>query len=393
MAQDDYYDILGVSREADAASIKSAFRKRAMQYHPDRNRDNPEAEKKFKQLGEAYEILSDEKKRAAYDRFGHAAFRNGSSSPGGNGSGGFSGNRPGGFSDIFDDLFGDFMGGRSGQGGNTAGPQRGDDLKYELDISLEEAFSGKRETINVPGFVTCDTCSGSGAKPGSKPSVCQTCHGSGRVRIQQGFFTIERTCPHCNGTGQQITDPCTTCSGQGRIRRNRRLKVNIPAGIEGGTRIRLTGEGEPGPRGGPEGDLYLFIDVRDHEIFERDGKDLFCRMPIPMTTAALGGEFETPVIDGGRVKISVPEGSQTGRRFRVRGKGMNQLDQSGRGHTLRRGDMFVEIQTEVPTNLTKEQKDILRKFCDAGGGNESCPESQGFFRNAKKFWDRVTDRT
>jgi len=388
MAQADYYDVLGVERGADAAAIKSAFRKRAMQYHPDRNADNPEAEQKFKELGEAYEVLSDDQKRAAYDRFGHAAFENGGAGGANGFARGFGGAAGGAFSDIFDDIFSEFMGAR---GGRRGGPGRGADLKYNLKISLEEAFAGKKSEIKVPGSVACEPCNGTGAAPGSGPVNCETCKGAGRVRVQQGFFTIERTCPHCHGEGRTIADPCTDCSGQGRVRRERTLSVDVPAGIEDGTRIRLSGEGEAGPRGGPEGDLYIFVHVNEHDLFERDGADLYSMMPIPMTTAALGGDFETPTIDGGRVKISVPEGAQTGKRFRVRGRGMSQLDASGRGDIRRRGDLFVEIQVETPTGLNAEQKELLKQFCEAGGGEASCPQSRGFFERAKNFWDNVTD--
>ncbi|MEX6632714.1 molecular chaperone DnaJ [Hyphococcus lacteus] len=382
MAQACYYEVLGIERGADGSSIKSAFRKRAMQYHPDRNQGDPEAEKKFKELGEAYEVLSDEQKRAAYDRFGHAAFENGGGGHGG--MGGFGGGAgAAGFGDIFDEIFGEFMGGQ--RGGRRGGPGRGADLKYNLEISLEDAFAGKKTEIHVPGSVSCETCEGSGAKPGSGPTHCGTCKGAGRVRVQQGFFTIERSCPHCHGEGQVIADPCTDCGGQGRVRRERTLSVDIPAGIEDGTRIRLSGEGEAGPRGGPEGDLYIFVHVGGSDLFERDGADLYCMMPIPMTTAAMGGEFETPTIDGGRVKISVPEGSQTGKRFRVRSKGMTVLNQKGRG------DLYVEIQVETPTGLNAEQKDLLRQFCEAGGGEAACPQSRGFFDRAKNFWENVTD--
>lgn len=390
MAQQCYYEVLGVERGADAGAIKSAFRKRAMQYHPDRNKDDPQAEKKFKELGEAYEILSDDQKRAAYDRFGHAAFQNGhgGAGPGGFGFNGAGGAGAGAFSDIFDEIFGEFMGGQRGRRG---GPGRGADLKYNLAINLEEAFHGKKAEIKVPGSVACETCEGSGARPGSGPVHCGACKGAGRVRVQQGFFTIERTCPQCHGEGRVIADPCESCAGQGRVRKERTLSVDIPAGIENGTRIRLSGEGEAGPRGGPEGDLYIFVEVAEHELFERDGPDLYCAMPIPMTTAALGGEFEAPVIDGGRVKISVPEGSQTGKRFRVRGKGMTQLDQTGRGHVRRRGDLFVEIQVETPTGLNAEQKELLQKFCEAGGGEDCCPQHKNFFQRARNFWENVTD--
>ena len=385
MAQADYYDLLGLERGADAAAVKSAFRKAAMKYHPDRNQDNPDAEQKFKEVNEVYEVLSDEQKRAAYDRFGHAAFQNG-----GMGGAGGMGAGAGGFSDIFEDIFGEFMGGAGG-GRRRGGPGRGADLKYNLEISLEDAFNGKSTDISVPGSVGCETCDGSGAKAGSGPTHCGTCKGAGRVRMQQGFFTIERTCPQCQGEGKVIADPCTDCGGQGRVRRERSLKVDVPAGIESGTRIRLSGEGEAGPRGGPEGDLYIFVQVRNHDLFERDGPDLYCIMPIPMTTAALGGDFETPTIDGGRVKVSVPEGAQTGKRFRVRAKGMTQLDQSGRGQTRRRGDMYVEVQVETPSGLNAEQKALLQKFCEAGGGEAACPQSRGFFDRAKQFWDNVTD--
>ena len=376
----DYYETLGISREASAAEIKSAFRKRAMKYHPDQNPDDPEAEKKFKTLGEAYEILSDEQKRAAYDRYGHAAFQNGAGGFGGGAGQGFNASA---FSDIFEDLFGDFMGGARG-GGGRRGPARGADLKYNLEISLADAFSGKKTTITVPGSVTCETCGGTGARPGSEPTTCQTCRGVGRVRVQQGFFTLERTCPTCQGEGKVISDPCTNCGGQGRVNRNRTLAVDVPAGIETGTRIRLSGEGEAGPRGGPEGDLYIFVHVRDHELFERDGPDLYCALPVPMTTAVLGGEVEAPTIDGGRVKISVPEGTQTGKRFRLRNKGMTQLNSKARG------DMYVEIQVETPVKLNSRQKELMREFQSECCGDDS-PQADNFFKQAKNFWDSFTD--
>ena len=278
------------------------------------------------------------------------------------------------------------------RGARRGGPGRGADLKYNMAVTLEEAFRGKKAEIKVPGSVACETCEGSGSKPGSGPTTCSACKGAGRVRMQQGFFTIERTCPQCGGEGRVISDPCADCGGQGRVRRERTLSVDVPAGIEDGTRIRLSGEGEAGPRGGPEGDLYIFISVKKHELFERDGADLYCVTPIPMTTAALGGEFEAPVIDGGRIRISVPEGSQTGKRFRVKGKGMSQLDhQSGRGDIRRRGDLYVEIQVETPTGLNAEQKDLLKQFCEAGGGEHCCPQHKGFFEKARTFWENVTD--
>ncbi len=371
----DFYSLLGVERGADEAAIKSAFRKAAMRYHPDRNQGDSSAEQKFKEVNEAYECLSDPQKRAAYDRYGHAAFKNGGGGAGFNGfQGGFDASA---FSDVFEDLFSDIMGARGGRG---RGPGRGADLKYSLQISLEEAFAGKKASITVPGSVACETCEGSGAKMGTGPTTCGTCRGAGRVRVQQGFFTLERTCPHCGGEGRVIADPCDDCSGQGRVRRERTLMVDVPAGIENGTRIRLAGEGEAGPRGGPEGDLYIFVDVQKHDLFERDGADLYCALPIPMTTAALGGDLEAPTIEGGRVSISVPEGAQSGKRFRVRSKGMSRLNQKGRG------DLFVEIAVETPVNLTARQKELLREFCEAG--NDECnPSSAGFFKRAKKFWD------
>lgn len=373
MAQ-DFYSVLGVDRGADAAAIKSAFRRAAMKYHPDRNQGDTAAEQKFKEVNEAYECLSDPQKRAAYDRYGHAAFKNG----GGAGANGFHGGfDASAFSDVFEDLFSDIMGAR---GARARGPGRGADLKYALEISLEEAFVGKKASITVPGSVSCETCEGSGAKKGTGPTTCGACRGAGRVRVQQGFFTLERSCPACGGEGRVIADPCTDCSGQGRVHKERTLMVDIPAGIESGTRIRLAGEGEAGPRGGPEGDLYIFVDVRKHDLFERDGPDLYCTAPIPMTTAALGGDVEGPTIEGGRVSIAIPEGTQTGRRFRIRGKGMSRLNQKGRG------DMIVEIEVETPVNLTARQKELLREFCEAG--DDDCnPSSTGFFQRVKKFWD------
>ncbi len=370
----DFYSLLGVERGADEGAIKSAFRKAAMKFHPDRNQGDAGAEHKFKEVNEAYECLSDPQKRAAYDRYGHAAFKNG----GGGGANGFAGGfDASAFSDVFEDLFSDIMGARGGRG---RGPGRGADMKYSLQISLEEAFAGKKASISVPGSVACETCEGSGAKKGTGPTTCGTCRGAGRVRVQQGFFTLERTCPACGGEGRVIADPCADCGGQGRVRKERTLAVDIPAGIESGTRIRLAGEGEAGPRGGPEGDLYIFVDVRKHDLFERDGADLYCMAPIPMTTAALGGDVEGPTIEGGRVSIEIPDGTQSGKRFRVKHKGMSRLNQKGRG------DMFVEIAVETPVNLNARQKELLKEFRDAGG-DDCNPSSSGFFKRVKKFWD------
>ncbi len=382
MAQ-DYYTVLNVARDADEKAIKSAFRKLAMQYHPDRNQGDDEAEKKFKEIGEAYEVLSDDQKRAAYDRFGHAAFQNGGMGQAGGGFGGKQGFSAGAFSDIFDDIFGEFMGGARAAGGRR-NPGRGADLKHDMTISLSDAYQGAKKTITVPSSEACDHCEGSGSEPGSGPTACSTCGGQGRVRAQQGFFTVERTCPTCNGQGQVITDPCTSCKGQGRLRKDRTLQVEIPAGVEDGTRIRLAGEGEAGVRGGPFGDLYLFVSVGAHELFERDGADLYCVAHVPMTTAALGGEIEAPTIDGGRIKIKIPPGAQPGKKFRLRSKGMTMLRHKGTG------DMLVELMVETPVNMTPRQRELLQEFCEAGG-DEACPQSKGFFAKAKDFWAQMKD--
>ncbi|MAZ85207.1 MAG: molecular chaperone DnaJ [Hoeflea sp.] len=377
MAKPDFYETLGVSRSADEKELKSAFRKLAMKYHPDRNPGDAEAERKFKEIGEAYEFLKDPQKRAAYDRFGHAAFEQG----GGGGPGGMGGGM-GGFSDIFEDIFGEMMGG--GRSRRSGGRERGADLRYNMEISLEEAFSGKTAQIRVPTSITCDECSGSGAKPGSKPTTCATCGGNGRVRAAQGFFSIERTCPTCHGRGQTISDPCPKCAGQGRVVEERSLSVNIPAGIEDGTRIRLAGEGEAGLRGGPSGDLYIFLSVKPHAFFQREGADLFCTVPISMTTAALGGKFEISTMDGTKSRVTVPEGTQQGREMRLRGKGMPLLRSS------QFGDLYVRIAIETPQNLTKRQRELLTEF-QALSSNENNPESSGFFSRMKGFFDTLTD--
>lgn len=384
MAKRDFYEVLGVSRGASEAELKKAYRTKAKELHPDRNKDDPNAEAQFKEVNEAYEVLKDPQKKAAYDQFGHAAFEGGGPGPGGfrPGAGG-QGDFASAFSDVFDDLFGDFMGQRGGPGARRrGGATRGSDLRYNLRVTLEEAYTGKTQTITVPGSVKCDVCNGTGAEGGAEPATCPTCSGMGKVRAQQGFFTIERTCPTCGGRGQIIKNPCSACGGSGRVQRDRTLNVNIPAGVETGTRIRLAGEGEAGLQGGPAGDLYIFIEVKEHEIFERDGPDLHCRIPVPMTTAALGGEIEAPLLDGGRSRVKVPAGVQSGKQLRLREKGMPSL----RGG--RHGDLYLELHVETPVNLTARQKELLREFEAASKDNS--PHSQNFFSKVKAFWDDMT---
>ncbi|QEE37049.1 molecular chaperone DnaJ [Octadecabacter sp. SW4] len=377
MAKRDYYEILGVSKGASADEIKKGYRTKAKELHPDRNTDNPKAEAQFKEANEAYEVLKDANKKAAYDRYGHAAFENGMGGGGGRPGGGGQGDFASAFSDVFDDLFGDFMGGQRGGGGRRAA--RGNDLRYNLRIDLEEAYTGLQKTITVPTAVECDTCHGSGAEGGAEPQTCPTCSGMGKVRAQQGFFTVERTCPTCNGMGQTIKNPCKSCHGQGRVEKEKSLSVNIPAGVETGTRIRLAGEGEAGMRGGPTGDLYIFIEVREHKLFEREGNNLFCRVPVSMTDAALGGDIEVPTIDGGRSRVKIPQGSQSGRQMRLRAKGMPALRGAGAG------DMFIELAVETPVNLTSKQKELLREFDKLAEDNN--PQSSSFFSSVKSFWD------
>lgn len=377
MTKRDFYDVLGVAKGASADEIKKGYRKKAKELHPDRNKDNPEAEAQFKEANEAYEVLKDADKKAAYDRFGHAAFEGGMGGGGRGGHGGH-GDFASSFSDVFDDLFGDFMGGGRGGGGRQRAA-RGADLRYNLRVTLEEAFSGLQKTINVPTAVECESCDGSGAEGGAEPTTCPTCSGMGKVRAQQGFFTVERTCPTCGGLGQIIKNPCKSCNGQGRVEKNRALSVNIPAGVETGTRIRLGGEGEAGMRGGPSGDLYIFIEVTRHDLFEREGNDLFCRVPVSMITAALGGDIEVPTMDGGRSRVKIPSGSQTGRQMRLRSKGMPALRGGGTG------DLFIELSVETPVNLTARQKEILQEFEDLSEDNN--PESKSFFSTVKSFWD------
>ncbi len=371
MAKADYYDTLGVSRTATEAELKSAFRKLAMQFHPDKNPGDAAAEQKFKDINEAYQCLSDGQKRAAYDRFGHAAFENGGGMGGGMGDGFGSS-----MADIFDDLFGDMMGG--GRRGRSNGRERGSDLRYNLEITLEDAFKGKTATIKVPSLMSCEACTGTGAKAGSKPKACGTCGGAGRVRAQQGFFAIERTCPTCQGRGEMIDNPCDSCRGAGRITKERSLSVNIPPGVEDGTRIRLAGEGEAGLRGGPAGDLYIFLSMKAHPFFQRDGADLFCRVPISMVQAALGGEFTVHTVDGSEAKVKIPEGTQSGKQFKLKSKGMPVL------RTRDFGDLYIQANVETPQNLTKRQRELLEEF-ETESSNKTHPESSGFFTRMKEF--------
>jgi molecular chaperone DnaJ len=376
----DYYEVLGVDRGCNDAALKSAFRKLAMEHHPDRNGGCEEAAGRFKEINEAYSVLSDPGKRQAYDRFGHAGVN------GMNGQGGA------GFADvhdIFNDVFGDVFGDMFGRG-RSHGPARGQDLRYDLEITLEQAYSGEQAQIKVPAAMTCDVCEGSGAKPGTHPTTCATCNGAGRVRRSQGFFAVETTCPRCGGAGRLILDPCQTCAGHGMVRRERVLDVRIPAGVDDGSRIRLSGEGDAGLRGGPRGDLYIFISVRPHELFERDGLDLLCSMPVPMTTAALGGEIDAPCLLGGencsgekKIKIKIPEGAQTGRTVRLRGRGMPSL------RSRERGDLVVELFIETPTRLSAKQKALLREL-EACCSEQHNPRSTGFLKKARRFWNEVT---
>lgn len=378
MAKRDYYEVLGVARGTGDAELKKVFRQLAMRWHPDRNPADASAEMRFKEINEAYEVLKDPHKRAAYDQLGHAAFENGGG--GGGGRGGFDS-----FGDIFEDIFVDIM----GTGGRRrSSATRGSDLRYNLTITLEEAFAGKKAQIRFTTSVGCEICAGSGADGGAEPIACPTCRGSCRVRTQQGFFSLERTCPTCQGAGRTIGNPCRACQGAGRVQREKTLAVTVPPGVEDGTRIRLSGEGEAGLRGGPAGDLYIFIAVAPHRLFRREGTQLFCRVPIPLATAALGGQVDVPTIEGRRAKITIPEGTQTGKQIRLRGKGVTELQQGSA-----RGDMLVEVVVETPTNLTKRQQELLREFEKAGGdGKAHQPESEGFFARVKDLWDELTDR-
>jgi len=368
MAKRDYYEVLGVSKDVDASDLKKAYRREAMKHHPDRNPDDPKAEEKFKEANEAYEVLSDDQKRAAYDRFGHA----GVEGQGGGGGAGYSN-----FSDIFGDVFGDIFG---GGGGRRGGPTRGSDLRYNLELNLEEAVKGTTTQIKVPTLVSCKTCSGSGAKAGSKPVTCTTCGGHGQVRMQQGFFSVQQTCPNCRGRGTIISDPCKTCHGQGRVEETKTLSVKVPAGVDTGDRIRLSGEGEAGDAGGPPGDLYVQVHVREHPIFKREGADLYCEVPIDFVDAALGGELEVPTLDG-RVKLKVPAETQTGKLFKLRGKGVTPVRGGGVG------DLLCRVVVETPVNLTSKQKEMLRDFQASLKGGKYSPKQSSWLDGVKKFFN------
>ena len=381
MAKRDFYEILGLAKNATEEDIKKSYRKMAMKYHPDRNPDSKGAEEKFKEAKEAYEMLSDPQKREAYDRYGHAGV-----DPNMGGGGGFGGGGNGGFADAFGDIFGDIFGGAAAGGarGGRGGPQvyRGADLRYNLEITLEQAANGFDTTIRVPSWDSCETCHGSGAKPGTSPTSCPTCAGHGQVRMQQGFFSIQQTCPKCHGTGKIIPEPCATCAGAGRIKRNKTLEVKIPAGIDDGMRIRSSGNGEPGMNGGPPGDLYVEIHIKAHSVFQRDGDDLHCEMPISYATAALGGEIEVPTL-GGKVSFTVPEGTQSGKVFRLRGKGVKGV-RSGMA-----GDLFCHVVVETPVRLTDRQKEMLREFESSmsEGGAKHSPQSKSWKDKVKEFFE------
>ncbi len=379
MAKGDYYETLGVVRGADGETVKKAYRKLAMRYHPDRNPDDPAAEQKFKEVSEAYDVLKDEQRRAAYDRYGHAAFEQG-------GEPGFDFRFSTNFADVFDDLFGEFMGRRGGGTGAApgGGRRRGADLRYNLEVGLEDAFSGSTTQVRVPTSAACGACGGSGAAEGTQPVTCTTCQGAGKVRAQQGFFTIERTCPTCQGVGRIIQSPCGECRGAGRVRKEKTLSITIPAGVEDGTRIRLTGEGEAGVRGGPPGDLYIFLKIASHRIFMREGQHIYCRVPIPMVTASLGGAIEVPTLDGGRAKVTIPAGTQSGKQFRLKSKGMPAMRGAGQG------DMYIQAEVETPVNLTRRQKDLLEEFASEGSA-ETNPQSEGFFARVKELWSDLRD--
>jgi molecular chaperone DnaJ len=375
MAKRDYYDVLGIGRAASDQEIKAAFRRLAKECHPDRCNGDRNSETRFKEVNEAYEALKDPQRRAAYDRFGHAAFDNGGMGPGAHA---FGADFSASMSAMFDDLFGEFMGQRRPR--QRSARERGADLRYNMEITLNEAYEGKTAQIRVPTSVTCEACTGSGAKSGTSPSTCRTCSGVGKVRASQGFFTIERTCPTCQGRGEVIETPCPSCNGTGRVTRERTLSVTIPAGVEDGTRIRLAGEGEAGLRGGPAGDLYIFLSIKPHEFFQRDGADLFCRVPIAMTVAALGGQIEVPTIDGGKTRVKVPEGTESGKQFRLKSKGMPVL------RSKQQGDLYIQVEVETPKSLTRKQRELLKEF-EKASSDSTNPESTGFFARVKEFFE------
>ena len=382
MADEDFYATLGVNRDAGGDEIKKAYRKLAMKYHPDRNPGDEAAEKSFKNISQAYEILKDDQKRAAYDRFGHAAFDQ-AVGAGAGGPSGFGGGFASGFADIFDEMFGDFGGHR--QAGPGGGVGKGADLRFNMDVTLEEAFRGKKAEIRVPSSAACLDCKGSGGAGGAKPATCGMCHGHGRVRSQSGFFTVERTCPTCAGRGEVINDPCRTCGGQGRVRKEKQLSVNIPEGVEEGTRIRLAGEGEAGLRGAPAGDLYIFLGIKPHRLFQRQGADIHCRVPLSMTTAALGGTIEVPTVEGKLARVTIPAGTPTGHQFRLKGKGMSVL------RSKARGDMFIQAMVETPVNLTPRQKELLKEFEAESPAEKTSPQAAGFFGKVRELWEDLKE--
>ncbi|MDX1370622.1 molecular chaperone DnaJ [Pseudomonas sp.] len=377
MAKRDYYEVLGVERGASEAELKKAYRRLAMKHHPDRNPDDKASEDMFKDANEAYEVLSDAGKRAAYDQYGHAGV---DPSMGGAGGAGFGGAN---FSDIFGDVFSDFFGGAGGRGGQRGGAQRGSDLRYTLELDLEEAVRGTTVNIRVPTLVNCKICEGSGAKKGTSPVTCTTCGGIGQVRMQQGFFSVQQTCPRCHGSGKMITDPCGSCHGHGRVEEHKTLSVKVPPGVDTGDRIRLSGEGEAGAMGGPAGDLYVVVNVREHSIFQRDGKHLYCEVPISFADAALGGELEVPTLDG-RVKLKIPEGTQTGKLFRLRGKGVAPVRGGGAG------DLMCRVAVETPVSLDRRQRELLDEFRKTlQGDTRHSPKASGWFEGVKRFFGDV----
>ena len=383
MAKGDFYQTLGVGRDASAAELKKSYRKLAMQYHPDKNPDDKAAEKQFKEISEAYDVLKDDQKRAAYDRFGHDAFEQaGAGGPGG--GAGFGGGFASGFADIFDEMFGDFGGQRQAGPGGSGGA-KGQDLRFNMDITLEQAFNGNKKEIRIPTSAACADCKGTGSAGGADPATCGTCHGHGRVRAQSGFFTVERMCPTCGGRGNVITTPCSNCGGQGRVHHEKQLSVNIPQGVEDGTRIRLAGEGESGLRGAPPGDLYIFLTLKPHRLFQRDGADIYCRVPISMSTASLGGSVEVPTLEGKLVRLAIPAGTPTGHQFRLKNKGMTVLRSSARG------DMFVQAMVETPVNLTDKQKELLKEFDAESEAKTHSPQAAGFFGKAKELWEDLKE--